>query len=192
MDVATLRNIIYALLGIVGLWTIRIVIKKELDHLVRALIIAAFLVAVLLYVQHSGFEKITWGNIRGQVKEKFFPERTPDYIYEREESYVGGTNVVRYIFTVPGPPLSVTLDEKEKYFRIRDLRSVNRILEYLHLPKVQTAVEELASITGSPNDIALYRWTKYPIGVLTIERGICQEKDRLSSYQCIAKITVTR
>jgi hypothetical protein len=192
MDVGTLRNIIYVLLGLVGLWVIRVLVKKEMDNLIRPLLLAVFLVAVLVYLQHSGFEKVTWGNVRGQVKETFFPEKTPDYVYEREESYSGGTNIVRYVFTVPGPPLSVTLDKEQKYFRIKDIRSVNRILEYLHLPKVQTAVEELAAITGSVNDINLYRWTKYPLGVLTIERGICQDKDRLDSYQCISKITLKR
>jgi hypothetical protein len=192
MDVTTLRNIIYALLGIVGLWTIRIVIKKEMDQLIRALLIAVFFIAVLVYLQHSGLDKITWGNIRGQVKDTFFPEKIPDYVYQREESYSGGRYTVRYIFTVPGPPFSVTLDEQQKYFRIKDIRSVNRILEYLHLPRVPAAVEELAAITGSANDINLYRWTNYPQGVLTIERGICQEKDRLASYQCISKITISR
>jgi hypothetical protein len=116
----------------------------------------------------------------------------PNYVYEKEEGYTGGMTYVRYIFTVPGPPLSVTLDSEQKYFRIKDIYSVNRILEYLDLPRVKTAVEELASITGSPNDVNLYRWTKYPRGILTIERGICQEKDRLDSYQCISKITIQR
>jgi hypothetical protein len=192
MEVATLRNIIFVLLGLVAIWTIRILVKKETENIIRALLFAVFLIAVLIYLQHTGFEKITWGNIRGQVKETFFPEKLPNYVYEKEENYTAGKSYVRYAFTVPGPPLSVVLDSEQKYFRIKDIRSVNRILEYLHLPKVQTAVEELAAITGSANDISLYRWTKYPLGVLTIERGICQDKDRLDSYQCISRITIQR
>jgi hypothetical protein len=192
MDAVLLKNVVLVLLGLVAIWIIRVLVKKETDNLIRALLFAVFLIAVLLYLQHTGFEKVTWGNIRGQVKETFFPEKLPNYIYEKEEGYAGGTSFVRYVFTVPGPPLSVTLDAEQKYFRIKDIHSVNRILEYLHLPKVQTAVQELAAITGSANDISLYRWTKYPLGVLTIERGICQDKDRLDSYQCILIITLKR
>lgn len=192
MEVATLRNIIFALLALVAIWIIRILVKKETENIIRALLSAGFLIAVLIYLQHTGFEKITWGNIRGQAKETFFPEKTPDYVFEKEENYSAGANYTRYIFTVPGPPLSVALDSEEKYFRITNIRSVNRILEYLHLPKVQTAVDELASITGSANDIGLYRWTNYALGVLTITRGICQERNRLDSYQCISLITLKR
>jgi len=192
MEVATLRTIVFVLLALVAVWILRILVKREAENIVRTLLFAVFLIAILVYLQHTGFEKITWGNVKGQVKETFFPEKIPNYVYEKEETDSGGTNSVRYIFTVPGPPLSVTLDAEQKYFRIKDIHSVNRILEYLHLPKVQSAVQELAAITGSVNDVSLYRWTRYPLGVLTIERGICQERDRLDSYHCIAKITVQR
>jgi hypothetical protein len=83
------------------------------------------------------------------------------------------------------------MDPKQNYFHIKNVDSVNRVLEYLGLPKVKKAVPELASITGSRNDLYLYRWEDYPLGILTITRDICQDRDRLESYQCIVAVTIS-
>ena len=112
----------------------------------------------------------------------------PNYVYHKEEGVARQRRYTRYYFEVPGPSLSLKLDPKTQYFHIKNVYSVNRILEYIGLPKVKTAVQELASLTGSRNDINLYRWDDYPLGILTIERGICQDRDRLDSYPCIVTI----
>jgi hypothetical protein len=63
-------------------------------------------------------------------------------------------------------------------------------LAYLGLPEVKTGVKELAAITGRLSDVNSYRWDDYEGGVLTIERGLCQDKDGLERYHCVVSITV--
>jgi hypothetical protein len=192
MEVSLLKNIVYALLLLSVVWFVRVVIKRETENLLRSVLLCILFAAVLFFLQKTKSETITWSGIRTEIKETFFPEKAPNYVYEKEDSQTGRTRYVRYFFENPGPKLSVRLDSKQKYFEITDIYSVNRILSYVGLPKVKAAVPELASLTGSSNDIALYRWEDYPQGVLTIERGICQNRDTLESYQCIVSIIVAR
>lgn len=84
------------------------------------------------------------------------------------------------------------MDSRRKYFDIKDVHSVNRILEYLGLPLVDHPVRELAAITGSANDLNTYKWDDYELGVLTVVRDICQDRDRLESYQCIESIFISK
>lgn len=192
MNVDILKNIVLVLLGLSVVWLIRVLVKKETENLRRAVLVCILLGAVFFYLQHVKLQKLTVGDIRAQVKNTFFPEKTPSYIFHREESSTGKGSYIRYYFESPGPKLSLEMDRNQKYFHIRDIHSVNRILEYLGLPKVDRPVHELASITGSANDLDMYRWDDYPLGVLTIEREICQDRDRLESYQCIANIIIAR
>jgi len=192
MQVALLKNIILVLLLLCVIWIIRVVVKREYENLLRAALILLLLGAVFYYLQSTESETLTFADIRAQIKNTFFPEKAPNYIYQKEEGLTGKNNYIRYYFESPGPKLSVSYDTKTQYFHIKDVYSVNRILEYLSLPKVKTAVQELASLTGSRNDLTLYRWEDYPLGPLTIERGICQDRDRLESYQCIVSIMIWR
>jgi hypothetical protein len=192
MQVALLRNIILVLLLLCVIWIIRVVAKREFENLLRAALILLLLGVVFYYLQRTESKTLTLSGIRAEIKDTFFPEKPPNYIYNKEEGASGRNNYIRYYFESPGPKLSVSYDPKTQYFHIKDVYSVNRILEYLGLPKVKTAVQELASLTGSRNDLTLYRWEDYPLGILTVERGICQDRDRLESYQCIVSIMVWR
>jgi hypothetical protein len=190
MEVALLKNIILALILLCAIWLFRIVVKREFENLVRAGLIIVLLGVVFFFLQKTESETLTWGDIRAQIKDTFFPEKMPNYIYHKDEGVAGRRRYTRYYFETPGPALSLTLDPASQYFHIKDVYSVNRILEYLGLPKVKEAVPELASVTGSRNDLTLYRWEDYPLGILTIERGICQDRDRLDSYQCIVSVSI--
>jgi hypothetical protein len=192
MQVALLKNIILVLLFLCVIWIIRIVVKREFENLLRTGLILLLLGAVFYYLQTIKAETLTFADIQAQIKATFFPEKPPNYIYEKEEGVAGRSSYVRYYFESPGPKLSLEYDAKTQYFHIKDVYSVNRILVYLGLPKVKAAVRELASLTGSRNDLTLYRWEDYPLGQLTVERGICQDRDRLDSYECIVSIMVVQ
>ncbi|MEW5901891.1 MAG: hypothetical protein AB1715_10550, partial [Acidobacteriota bacterium] len=174
MEVSLLKNILFVLFLLSSIWLALVVIKRETENLLRALLICILFGAVLFFLQGADSETISWAGIRAQVKQTFFPEKKPNYVYHKEESETGRTRYVRFFFENPGPKLSARLDSKQRYFEITDIYSVNRILTYVGLPKVKAAVPELASLTGSSNDITIYRWEDYPLGILTIERGICQ------------------
>jgi len=57
---------------------------------------------------------------------------------------------------------------------------------------VDHPVRELAALTGSANDLKTYRWDDYKLGVLTVVRDICQDRDRLESYECIESIFISK
>ena len=192
MNVETLKTIVEVLLGISVIWFIRVLVKRETENIARTLIVGALLGGALFYLQNQKLERIEFSDITGQIKDTFFPEKAPDYIFYKSE----GTNVngsyIRYYFESPGPKLSLELDPSGKYFNIKSIQPINRILVYLGLPKVERPVRELAAITGSANDIDHYRWDDYPLGVLTIIREICQDRDKLESYQCLSNILIAR
>jgi hypothetical protein len=191
MDVVTLKYIMLALLMLCVIWLVKIVVKKETENLVRTVLLSIVFLAAFLYLQYQKTEKITFAYVKAQVKETFFPERPLHYVYYKEESRGGTKTYVRYTFESPGPKLYVYLDRDQKYFYFKDVYALNRVLEYVGLPKVQKPVPELVSITGSRNDLNLYRWDNYPLGILTVERQICQNRDALESYQCIQSIMIT-
>jgi hypothetical protein len=192
MQVSLLKNIVLVLLFLCVIWILRIVIKREFENVLRALIVFILIGGAFYYLQTTESETLTFDDISAQIKNKFFPEKPPDYVYHKEEGQAGRSTYVRYFFESPGPRLSLDFDPKTQYFHIKDIYSVNRILEYLELPKVKVAVQELASLTGSRKDLTLYRWEDYPPGILTVERGICQDRDKLESYQCIVSVMITR
>ena len=67
---------------------------------------------------------------------------------------------------------------------------MNKVLTMLGLPPVKAGAKELSSITGRATDVNHYRWDDYPLGTLTLERGLCQNKDSLERYHCIVFISV--
>lgn len=192
MNVETLKYIVLALLFLCVIWLIRVVVKRETENLLRTILLGIIFLAAFIYLQNVKSEKLTFADIKTQIREIFFPERPLHYVYYKDEGVSGRISFVRYTFESPGPKLSLTMDPNQKYFHIKDVYSLNRVLEYLGLPKVKKPVPELASITGSRNDLNLYRWDDYPSGILRIERGICQDRDKLESYQCIAAVMITR
>jgi len=191
MDAETLKYIMLGLLLICVIWLIKIIAKKETENLVRAILLCVVFLAVFLYLQQQKTEKITFDYVKAQVKGTFFPEKPLHFIYYKEEGRAGTKRYVRYTFESPGPKLHVSMDKDQKYFNLKDVYELNRVLEFVGLPKVQKPVQELAAITGSRNDLNLYRWDNYPLGTLIIERQICQNRDSLESYQCIQAIMIT-
>lgn len=190
MAAATLKYIVLVLIALSAIWFIRVVVKRETENLLRSALLIILLLAAFIYLQGTKAEKITWAGIKQEVKDTFFPEKPLHYIYYKDEGITGNRRFIRFFFESPGPRLSLVLDSSQKYFHIKNTHSVNRILEYIGLEKIKAPVPELASITGSRSDLNLYRWDDYPKGTLTIERAICQDRDRLESYQCIVSVTV--
>ena len=192
MNVETLRNIVLVLLGISIIWLVRVVVKRETENLARSILACVLLGGALFYLQNVKLETLHFSDIREQFRNTFFPEKTPNYIFHKDEGSDGRGSYVRYFFESPGPRLSLELDPSGKYFNIKDIYSINRILDYLGLPRVKRPVRELAATTGSANDINIYRWNDYELGVLTVERAICQDREMLESYQCISNIMIIR
>ncbi len=190
MAVSTLKTILLVLIGLVALWVIRVVAKKEWENVLRTVIVLALLLAAFFYVQNYREERITWAKVKEDFRSTFFPEKPLNYAYIKNEGVKGNRRFVQYYFESLGPKLSLSLDPTHQYFHIKNVHSVNRVLEDLGLEKVKTAVPELASITGSKNDLNLYRWDDYPPGILVIERGICQDRDKIESYHCIVSVTI--
>jgi hypothetical protein len=69
---------------------------------------------------------------------------------------------------------------------------LNKVLKFLNIPQVDKGVPELASITGSQDDVAHFRWDNYPLGVMVIEKTLCQNTSSLETYQAILRITISR
>ena len=86
--------------------------------------------------------------------------------------------------------INLTLGDNEKNYHITDIEPVNGLLTKLGLPPVKTGARELSSITGRPIDVNHYRWDDYPLGVLILERGLCQNKNSLERYHCVTVLSV--
>jgi hypothetical protein len=65
-----------------------------------------------------------------------------------------------------------------------DVNQINEVLGFLSLPLIDRNVPELESLTGSRYDRGEYLWNDYPLGPMTIRRG-------LSTYDGISKITIS-
>ena len=192
---ATLRTIVLVLFGLSIVWIIKIVIRREFETIFRALVVAALLGAAFLYLQNTKHPGISWPIIRDDI----FPSKARTYTYLKEEGRPGGPFVVRYIFPLPppegqdpgpSPKLNLTLDSNGKHYNITDIEPLNRVLTDLGLPPVKSGVRELASITGRLNDVNYYRWDDYEQCILTIERGLCNDKDSLERYHCLVSLTI--
>ncbi len=183
----TAKTAVLVLLGLSILWIIVIVIRNDMQTIIRALVVAVLLGVSLYYLDHTKLEKISFR----AVKEELFPIKARAYTYSRRESYDAGRPVTTFVFDDPGPPLSVAMINGGKYMAVDDIRTVNVVLQYVGLPPVTAGVPELASITGRSIDSDKYRWDDYTGGTLLIERGICRDMTSAQTFTCIARITVT-
>jgi hypothetical protein len=192
----TLKTIVMVLFGLTIVWLVKILIKQESETLVRALLTAVFFGVVLLYLQQTKLQTISWKD----TKQIIFPEKPLALAYVKDEGRSSGAKYVRYTFPAPtgqegsllgvGPRLKLTLDPNGRNYHITDIEPVNRILTYLGLPEVKTGVRELAAVTGRLADVNSYRWEDYDGRILILERGLCQDKDGLERYHCVVSITV--
>jgi hypothetical protein len=183
----TAKTILSILFGLSILWIIVIVVKNDMQTIIRAIIVAALLGLGLYYVGQTKLETLSYR----AIKEELFPIKARAYTFTRRDSTVAGRPVTTFIFQDPGPPLSVAMMKGGKYMAIRDIRSVNVVLEYVGLPPVGEGVAELAATTGRTLDAEKFVWNDYERGVLVLERGICRNMVTTETFTCIARITVT-
>jgi hypothetical protein len=183
----TAKTILLILFGLCVLWIVVIVIKNDMQTIVRALIVAALVGLGLYYVNQTKLEKLSFT----AIKQELFPVKARAYTFDKREGFVAGRPMTSYIFDDPGPPLAVAMIDGGKHMTIKDVRTVNVVLEYLNLPPVSEGVSELASLTGRGLDSDKFQWDDYGPGVLLVERGICRDMTSAQSFTCIARITVT-
>ncbi|MEN6561194.1 MAG: hypothetical protein ABFD52_10505 [Acidobacteriota bacterium] len=183
----TAKTVVLILFGLSILWIVVIIVRNDMQTIIRALIVAALLGLALYYVGHTKLEKLSFQ----AVKEELFPVRARDYSFDRREGYVDGRPTTTFVFQDPGPPLSLVMMSGGKHMAIKDIRPVNVVLEYLGLPPVAAGVPELAAATGHSMDADKFRWDDYEGGVLLLERGICRDLGSAQTFTCIARITVT-
>lgn len=183
----TARTVLLILLALTILWIIVIIVRNDMQTIVRALIVAALLGLGFYYVSHTKLERLSYAAIRDDL----FPVEERAYTYDRREGSVAGRTVTTFAFEDPGPPLPLAMMGGGKYMAIRDIRPVNVVLKYIGLPPIDKGVPELASITGQTIDADKYRWDDYAGGILLVERGLCRDMTTTTTFTCIARITVT-
>jgi hypothetical protein len=176
------------LLIVAAIWLIILIVKRQHEYIFRAMLVILLILFGLIFLRQHEAGKLTWP----ALKVKLFPGKPPVYNYTVEKSHLGNKLETRYAFQDPKPKLSLKLDSSGNSFHITDLKSINDTLEHLSLPKVETPVPELGSLTGAKGDVNLYRWDDYPLGVLTVERGLCQDINTLDVYHGIVTIRVLR
>jgi len=193
---ATLRTIVLVLLGLCIVWIVKVLVKREFETLARALIVTALIGGAFLYLTETKLTYVSWESLKRDI----FPPKVRPYTYIKQEpNPMVGARLVRYIFPAPGPEgsepgpspkLKVTLDPNGRNYHITDVEPVNRVLEDLGLPLVKSGVRELAAVTGRLTDVNYYRWDDYELGILTIERSLCNDKDSLVRYHCLVRLTI--
>jgi len=184
----TAKTVLFALFGLSILWIVILVIKNDMETIVRALIVTALLGLGVYYVNATKLESLSFR----AIKEDLFPVRARAYTFEKREGTFDGRPATTYVFDDPGPALSLAMMSGGKYMAIKDVRPVNAVLQNLGLPPVDEGVAELASLTGRTIDADKYRWDNYPLGLLILERGICRDMTTAETFTCIVRITLAR
>ncbi|HZX09335.1 MAG TPA: hypothetical protein VFG01_00170 [Acidobacteriota bacterium] len=183
----TLPDALAFLLFLSSFWLLKILIKGEKENFIRGAILFLFLLLGLIYLNQSEAKKITLSDVTSTV----FPKKEPVYNYTVEKGQTKDMGeYTRYIFKDPKPKLDLKMDPSHRYFHMNDPSSLNKVLDELGLPKLKSGNKELASITGSRNDIYLYRWDDYPSGILIMERTTCIDKSSVTRYHCLSVITL--
>lgn len=181
-----LITILSVLLFIASIWVLVIIIQKRSGYMFRAMVFFLLVLLALLYLQQSDAKKYTIND----VKLALFPVQQPIYNYHVEKDK--GDIIATYYFSDPRPRINFSMDSSGKYFHIKDVSSINRVLSHLKLPPVKSGARELASITGLHTDNSVYRWEEYPLGILIIYRTLCQKWDRLDKANCLDRIIIKR
>ena len=181
---STVKFIVIILLALTIIWLLRTIFRKEYESLVRIIIVCLILLGALYLVNQSKSEKFSFADI----KRSLFPAKTQTYRYEVEQA----ANSTRYLFLPPKPKLILSMEPGGKYYHITDVGALNAILESVNLPPVSTGAKELASTTGRMSDSNTYIWKNYPLGTLTISRGIYTDKSGILSYICVETISIQK
>jgi len=174
------------LLILAAIWLIILIIKRQHEYIFRAMVIMLILLLGMIFLRQHETGKLTLP----EIKSRLFPKKVPEYIFTVDKGYVGVKQETRYVFKDPIPRLSIKLDKSGSYFNISDMKPINDVLKQLNLPHIEEPVPELASITGLKTDVNLYKWKNYPLGTLTLERALFQDKNTLEVYHGIIRITL--
>lgn len=186
IETATLKTIVTVLLALCALWILFLIIRRDFDSIVRALIVTLIVGAAFFYLQQTKLDRISFAGVRKDL----FPGAKPAWTYRIEKQNIGGRQTLTYLFRDPGPRLKLDLDPNKKNYHLTDIEPLNEVLSFLGLPPVTTGARELASITGSLIDVNMYRWDDYPRPPLVVERGLCHSKSEVETFQCIVSIRV--
>jgi len=173
------------LLILAAIWLIVLIVKRQHEYVFRAMLIILLLLLGLIFLRQHEAGRLTLPDL----KMKIFPGDKPVYHYYVERERVGDRERIRYVFLEPKPKLSFKLEGRGTRFVV-DVKPLNEVLKFLELPPVAEGVPELSTITWSNKDINLYRWEDYPEGILTIEKTLCQNRDTLEAYLCLANIAI--
>ncbi|MBN2246250.1 MAG: hypothetical protein JW755_10445, partial [Candidatus Aminicenantes bacterium] len=123
----------------------------------------------------------------------FASEEPTSYTYTTREGNDMGRPFTRYTFSKPMPRLKLAMDTTGKYFTMKDLKPLNRVLAYLGLPRVDEEKPEMVAITGKSSDTYSFRWENYAGGgTLVVQRTICDEDVELGTPHCLSMITIFR
>lgn len=183
----TLSRILVAAIFLTSFWLFKVIIKKEKYNFFRGILFFLFLLLAFLYVNDTQYGHLTLFGLYDQV----FPAKPLELNYRTDVIGRPPNAVTTFTFYMPRPSLNITMDKNGQYFHINNPRKVNLILSQLGLPLVQTGVPELASLTGSQAHRSQYRWENYPLGVLTLVKTRCQNRDSVQFYDCVIKISIT-
>jgi hypothetical protein len=183
----TLPEAIAFLLFLSSFWLLKILIKGEKENFIRGVILFLFLLLGLLYLNQSEAKKITLSDVTSH----FFPKKEAEYNYTIEKGRIKSMGeYTKYVFKDPKPKLNFRMDDSHRYFHMVNPSSLNKVLKELGLPELNSGAKELASLTGSRNDLFIYRWDDYPPGILILERGTCIDKSSLNRYHCLSVLTL--
>ncbi len=183
----TLPDVLAFLLLLSCFWLIKIWIKGEKENFIRGAILFLFLMLGLLYLNQSDAKKITLS----EVKSYLFPKKESQLVYTVEKGHhKPREGYTRYIFQNPKPKLDLKMEPSRRYFHLEDPSSLNKVLRELGLPELKTGAKELASITNSQNDLYLYTWKDYPLGILIVERATCVNKNSITRYHCLSVLSI--
>jgi len=193
---STTITVVTVLLAVCVIWLVYIIIRGHTESLVRTIIFIILLGVILGYLQNTKLPVLSFKAIKNDL----FPPSIPQYTFTVQEQDSPYSHRVIYRFitntlendpNAPSPPeLKLDMDPNGRTFTIRDIESLNLILDQLSLPRVSHGVQELFALTGNQTDVGIYRWDDYPLGTLIVERTIFQKRDSLQSYHAIASIIV--
>jgi len=186
LSTVSLTDIVGFLLLLASIWLIKIVLKRENEHILRGMMVFLLFLAFFLYLNQGSTEKWTLSD----VKDRFFTGQPPDIEFRVETGVSGDRQFTRYIFRDPLPSISLSMGGAGDYFHIKDLEPVNRILRRLDLPPVKQGAPELVSVTGSRTDASIFRWNNYARGILVLEETLVQQRNSLKTYHGVVRITL--
>jgi hypothetical protein len=197
---STVTTIVTILLAIDIIWLIYILFKGYTESLARTIVAGLVLGIILYYLQATSLQYLSFKAVKNDI----FPPNIPQYSYTRTEEDNQYSHRIVYTFMltpsessiertvdVPAPPeLKLDMDTDGRTFTLKNPESLNVVLAQLNLPPVRTGVPELSTITGRHTDQGIYRFDDYPLGTLTVERSLYQNKKVALSYYCISRIII--